>query len=100
MPVEATTDRAPIYPRVLDGLVPAARHVIEQHANNVVESDHGRLKARLRPMRGLKRLQSARIIAAGHAFIQNLRRGHYDIVADEPPLARVRAAFDQVARCI
>jgi len=52
--------------------------------NNVVESDHGRLKARLRPMRGLKRLRSARIVVAGHAFVQNLRRGHYDIVADEP----------------
>ena len=100
VPVDVTTDGAPVYPRVLDELVPAARHVIEQHANNVVEADHGRLKARLRPMRGLKRPRSARIIAAGHAFIQNLRRGHYDVVADEPPLARVRAAFDQVARCI
>ena len=36
------------------------------------EVDHGRLKARLRPMPGLKRVRSARIIAAGHAFIQNL----------------------------
>ena len=48
-------------------------------------------------MRELKRLRSARITAAGHAFIQNLRRRQYDDVADEPPLARVRAAFDQVA---
>ena len=31
-------------------------------------------KARPRPMRGLKRLRSARIIAAGPALIQNLRR--------------------------
>jgi IS6 family transposase len=28
------------------------------------------------PMRGVKRLVSARTIAAGHAFVQNLRRGH------------------------
>jgi transposase-like protein len=83
-PVEVTTDRAPVYPRVLDELVAGARHVVEQYANNVVESDHGKLKARLRPMRGLKRLRSARIVVAGHAFVQNLRRGHYDIVADEP----------------
>ena len=48
-------------------------------------------------MRGLNPLQSARIIAAGHAFIQNLRCRQYDDMADEPPLARVRAAFDQVA---
>jgi transposase, IS6 family len=50
-PVEVTTDRAPVYPRVLDDLLPGARHVLEQYANNVVEADHGRLKARLRPMR-------------------------------------------------
>jgi transposase-like protein len=67
-PVEVTTDRAPVYPRVLDELVAGARHVVEQYANNVVEADHGRLKARLRPMRGLKRLRSARIVVAGHAL--------------------------------
>ena len=27
--------------------------------------------------------------------MQNLRRRQYDDVADEPPLARVRTAFDQ-----
>jgi hypothetical protein len=50
-PVEVTTDRAPVYPRVIDDLVPAARQVLERHANNTVEADHSRLKARLRPMR-------------------------------------------------
>ena len=55
-PIEVTTDRAPVYPRVIDELAPGASHVLEQYANNVVEADHGRLKARLRPMRGLKRL--------------------------------------------
>jgi IS6 family transposase len=29
-PVEITTDRAPVYPRVIEELVPAARHVTEQ----------------------------------------------------------------------
>ena len=58
-PVEVMTDRAPVYPRALDELVPAARHVTDRYQNNVVEADHGRLKARLRPMRGLKRLRSA-----------------------------------------
>jgi IS6 family transposase len=50
-PVEVTTDRAPIYLRVLDQSVPVARHDAEQYANNRVEADHARLKARLRPMR-------------------------------------------------
>jgi len=78
-PAEVTTDRAPVYPRVVDELAPTARHVFEQYANNVVEADHGRLKARLRPMRGMKTISSLRTIAAGHAFVQNLRRGHYEI---------------------
>ncbi len=52
VPVEVTTDRAPAYPRVLDELIPAALHNTEQYANNRVEADHGRLKAR--PMRGPK----------------------------------------------
>jgi transposase-like protein len=69
---------------VIDELAPTARHVTERYANNSVEADHGRLKSRLRPMRGLKRLASARTIAAGHAFVQNLRRGHYAITADLP----------------
>jgi transposase-like protein len=66
-----STDRAPAYPRVLDELLPSSCHVTEQYANNAVEADHGRLKARLRPMRGLTQLRSARVISAGHAFIQN-----------------------------
>jgi transposase-like protein len=99
-PVEVTTDRAPVYPSVLDELVPAARHITEKHANNTIEADHGRLKSRLRPMRGLKRLPSTHTIAAGHAFVQNLRRGHYDIVADEPLVDRVRLAFNQLASCL
>jgi IS6 family transposase len=71
-PSEVTTDRAPAYPRVLDELVPSACHITEQYANNLVEADHGRLKARLRPMRGFKQLRSTRVISTGHAFIQNI----------------------------
>ncbi len=68
-----------------------------QYANKRVEADHGRLKARLRPMRGLKTFRSARILATGHAFVQNLRRGHYDIATDEPAHRRLPAAFDELA---
>ena len=99
-PVEVTTDRAPAYPGIVDDLDPSPRHITEQHANNAVEADHGRLKARLRPMRGLKQLASARIISAGHAFVQNLRRGHYELTADLPVHDRVRAAFDELASCL
>ena len=97
VPAEVATDRAPVYPRVLDELIPSALHTVEQYANNPIEADHGRLKARLRPMRGLKRHRSARILAAGHAFVQNLRRGHYDIATDIPIQYRLRIAFDDLA---
>jgi IS6 family transposase len=99
-PVEVATDKAPAYLRVLDELFPAALHVTEQYANNAVEADHGRLKARLRPMRGLKRFRSAAVIAAGHAFVQNLRRGHYELATDLPPRHRLTAAFAELARAI
>jgi transposase-like protein len=100
VPVEVTTDRAPAYPRVLDEFVPAALHVTLQYANNAIEVDYGRLKARLRSMRGLKRFRSARVLAAGHAFVQNLRRGHYEIAVEQPARARLRAAFDELALAI
>ena len=99
-PNEVTTDRAPAYPRVLDELLPGACHVVEQYANNPVESDHGRLKARLRPMRGLKRLGAARVISTGHAFVQNLRRGHYELGMDSDPRHRLPEAFTELACAI
>ena len=75
-PEEVTSDRAPALAAVIAELLPAAVHDTKQHANNRVECDHGRLSARLRPMCGLKTFRSARTIIAGHAFIQNVRRGH------------------------
>jgi transposase, IS6 family len=85
---------------VLDELVPSALHTTEQYANNPIEADHRRLKARLRPMRGLKRRGSARTVAAGHAFVQNLRRCHYDIATEVPDRHRLRVAFDNLALTI
>jgi transposase-like protein len=99
-PSEVSTDRAPAYPRVLDELAPAARHIVEQHANNPIETDHGRLKARLRPMRGLRTLRSARVISAGHAFLQNLRRGHYEPGVDVAPKYRLPAVFAELTVAI
>jgi len=100
IPVEVTTDRAPVYPRVLDELIPPALHIVEQYANNPVEADHGQLKARLWPMRGLKRHRSAPTLAAGHALVQNLRRDHYDIATEGPGRHRLRLAFDDLALAI
>ncbi len=99
-PAEVTTDKAPVYPGVLEALVPAALHCTDQYANNGIECDHGRLKARLRPMRGLKQDRSAKLIIAGQAFIQNLRRGHYELAAEKPATRRLAVAFDELAMAI
>jgi transposase-like protein len=99
-PVEVVIDKAAVYPRVLDALVPSAWHRTDRYANNRVEADHGQLKRRLRPMRGVKTDGSARVITAGHAFVQNLRRGHYELAVDDPIQLRVASAFAELAEAI
>jgi transposase-like protein len=99
-PVEVITDQAPVYPAVLEELLPAAWHRTDQYANNGIEGDHGRLKARLRPMRGLKQDRSPRVIIAGQALVPNLRRGHYELAVEEPTNRRVAVAFDELVLAI
>jgi hypothetical protein len=54
----------------------------------------------LRPMRGLKRDRTASVIVGGHAFVQNLRRGFYDLGTDVRPTARLADAFAELALVI
>ena len=95
-PTEIITDRAPALANVIDELIPAAFHNTGQYENNRRECDHGRLKARLRPMRGLKTDRTASIVIRGHAFIQNLRRSHYELGVDTVPALRLATAFDEL----
>jgi hypothetical protein len=46
-------------------------------------------------MRGLMCRRSAQTLAAGHAFVQNLRRGHYELATDVPARQRIRTACHQ-----
>jgi transposase-like protein len=78
-PVEVATDKAAAYPAVVEELLPGAWHRTDRYANNHIEADHGCLKARLRPIGGLKQNRSARIVIAGDAFVQNVRREHYEL---------------------
>jgi transposase-like protein len=100
VPRKVVTDAAPVYPAVLEELVPAAWHHVEQYANNPIEADHGQLKRRLRPMRGLQTDRTAQVVIAGHAFLQNLRRSHYELAIDVRPALRVAAAFTELAQAI
>jgi len=96
-PTEVITDRAHSLVRAIAELLPVALHDTTQYANNRVEAGHGRLKARLRPMRGLIRDRTASVVFRGHAFIQNLRRGHYELGVDALPGMTITAAFDELA---
>jgi transposase-like protein len=44
--------------------------------------------------------RTAQVIITGHALVQNLRRGHYDIALDTAPATRLAAAFTELARAI
>ena len=100
-PREVTTDLAAPLLRVVDDLLPDALHDTTQYANNRIECDHGRLQARLRPMRGLRTDRTASTVIGGHAFIQNVRRGHYELgVEARHERLRVAAAFDELTAMI
>jgi hypothetical protein len=51
-------------------------------------------------MRGLKQDHSARVVIVGHAFVQNVRRGHYELAVEEPRNLRLAVAFDELALAI
>ena len=51
-------------------------------------------------MRGIKTMTGLRVLAAGDAFVQNLRRGPHEIATDQPAQHRLAAAFSQLARAI
>ena len=95
------TDRAAALAYAIVELMPDATHNTDQYANNRIECDHGRLKARLRLMRGAKTDRTVSVIIRGHAFIQNIRRGHYELGTEARRVhLRVAAAFDELATCI
>ncbi|HET9254457.1 MAG TPA: DDE-type integrase/transposase/recombinase [Pseudonocardiaceae bacterium] len=99
-PVEVITEKAAVYPRVLEELAPGAWHHTEPYANNRIEADHGQLKRRLRPMRGLKTDRGAAVVITGHALVPNIRHGHYELGVEEPTTLRVVAAFAELVVAI
>ena len=101
-PEQVTTDKAKALIGAVQHVLPEAEHDTSIYANNRVECDHGRLKARLTPMRGLQSDRTASIVIRGHAFVQNLRRGHYEVgvdpINDQLRLQSPVVALDEVVR--
>jgi transposase, IS6 family len=40
------------------------------------------------------------VILAGHAFVQDVRRGHYELATEEPANRRLAVALDELALAI
>jgi hypothetical protein len=40
------------------------------------------------------------VIVTGHAFVQNLRRGHYELATNAPPHLRLVDAVTELAQAI
>jgi transposase, IS6 family len=101
LPVEITSDQARVYPAVLGELVPAAWHRTGRY---------GQQPGRVRPWpaegaawtdaRSQARSQRQRVILAGHAFVQNIRRGHYELAVEEPATRRMAFAFAELTLTI
>jgi transposase, IS6 family len=51
-------------------------------------------------MRGLKTISSLRTVSTGHAFVQDLRRGHYELAADVHVHDRLRIACTELAHSL
>jgi IS6 family transposase len=51
-------------------------------------------------MRGLKQDRSARVVTAGHALVQNIRRGHYELAVEEPTNRRLAVTFEELILAI
>jgi hypothetical protein len=51
-------------------------------------------------MRGLQTDRTAQVVIAGHAFVQNLRHGHYELGIDVLPALRLATAFTELAQAI
>jgi transposase, IS6 family len=94
-PVEVVTDKAATCPIALAcsrrrGIAPTATPTITSRPTTAVSS------------RGWVRCvgssrTAAKVVIAGHAFVQNLRRGHYELAVEEPATRRVAVAFDELA---
>src|SRR5215471_10744024 len=80
VPQHVVTDKAAFYPSAIRAHAPDAKHTATGFYNRVIstnrcERNHGYLKSRLRPMRGLKSLASARRLLPALNALQLIERG-------------------------
>ncbi len=99
-PVRVVTDKAKWYPPALREGAPLVEPRTSKYLNNGLERDHGHLKQRLQPTRGVGQAASATLLAWGHALIQNLRTGFSTLTLQVPRQVRLTIAWSQLTQAI
>jgi IS6 family transposase len=93
------TDRAATYPIVLEELLPApwiAPTGTPTTGSSRPWPAQVAAAADARPQAGPFR----QVIIGGHGLVQNVRRGHYELAAEELASRRLAVAFDELAVAI
>jgi transposase-like protein len=99
-PRRVITDKAATYPPALAAAVPGVLHRTGRYRTNGIERDHGFLKERLRPMRGLKSIASATIFVRGHALMRNIRHRFYRVVESVPKRLVLGWTWNRLAEAV
>lgn len=80
-PLKINTDKAPTYGPAIAELKKEGRLPVEtvhrqvKYLNNVVEADHGKLKQRIKPVRGFKSMKTAYATIKGFEVMRALHKG-------------------------
>src|SRR5467141_3417022 len=95
-PVHVVTDKATFYPSAIRSWAPGAKHTATGFYNRVIstnrcERNHGYLKSRLRPMRGLKSLDCAKRLFHALDALQSIERGFVRVPCPGVPIAGGRS---------
>jgi transposase-like protein len=86
-PSEVVTDAAPVYPAVLDELIPSAWHRVERHANNPIEADHSPAQRPPGPDNATASLRETRSVPTSAAMSSASGCEQVDRLARLPPRA-------------
>src|SRR5215469_6321511 len=95
-PQHVVTDKAAFYPSAIRAHAPDAKHTATGFYNRVIstnrcERNHGYLKSRLRPMRGLKSVTCARRLLPALDAIQLIEHGFITMSCSETSRASGRS---------
>ena len=96
-PSEIVTDRAPVYPKLVDELARTTASSTPPTVWKPTMACSSDDSARCATPRNDR---TATVIINGHAFVQNLRRGPYNLTAKIPLNLRLTVAFDELRHAI